>query len=49
MDYVEGTCREELAATLGISEHRLKRRMTKVLATCRSRLHSQGIDLAEID
>lgn len=49
MAYVEGKCHKELAASLGISEHLLERRMTRALATCRSRLHSQGIDLAEVD
>lgn len=41
-------CRKDLAGTLGISEDRLERR-TEMLVACRSRLHSHGIDLAEID
>jgi RNA polymerase sigma factor (sigma-70 family) len=49
MAHVEGKPRKEIAATLGITEKRVDKRMTKALKACRERLASQGIDLAEVD
>ena len=49
MAQVEGRPRKEIAETLGISEKRLDKRMTKALKRCRMQLSSQGIDLAEVD
>jgi len=46
MAHLQGKPRTEIAAALGISEKRVDRRMTKALRTCRERLISQGIDLA---
>jgi DNA-directed RNA polymerase specialized sigma24 family protein len=41
--------RYEVAATLGISERRLDRRLTKALSACRARLVSQGIDARDME
>lgn len=49
MAQVEGRARKEIAETLGISEKRLDKRMSKALKKCRAQLSSQGIDLAEVD
>lgn len=49
MAHVQGKPRKEIAAVLGISEKRVDKRMTKALRTCRERLCSQGIDLAEVE
>jgi RNA polymerase sigma factor (sigma-70 family) len=49
MAHVQGKPRKEIAATLGITEKRVDKRMTKALKACRERLASQGIDLAEVD
>src|SRR5690348_227170 len=49
MAHVQGKPRREIAAALGISEKRVDKRMTKALKTCRDRLSSRGIDLAEVD
>lgn len=49
MAHVQGRCRREIAAALGISERRLDKRMTMALKTCRQRLASLGIETADID
>lgn len=49
MAHIQGKPRKEIAAVLGISEKRVDKRMTKALRTCRERLCSQGIDLAEVE
>ncbi|MGB6489715.1 MAG: sigma-70 family RNA polymerase sigma factor [Steroidobacteraceae bacterium] len=49
MAHVQGKPRKEIAAALGISEKRVDKRMTKALKTCRDRLSSRGIDLAEVE
>jgi RNA polymerase sigma factor (sigma-70 family) len=49
MAHVQGKPRKEIAETLGISEKRVDKRMTKALKACRDRLSLHGIDLAEVD
>ncbi len=49
MAHVQGKSRKEIAGRLGISEKRVDKRMTRALKQCRTRLSSQGIDLAEVD
>ncbi len=49
MAHVQGKPRKEIAASLGISEKRVDKRMTQALKACRDRLCSQGIDLGEVD
>ena len=49
MAHVQGKPRKEIATTLGISEKRVDKRMTKALRICRERLSSRGIDLAEVE
>ena len=46
--HVERKPRREIAATLGVSEKRIDKRMTKALKKCRERLASRGIELADV-
>ncbi len=47
MAHVQGLCRREIAAALGITEKRLDKRMTKALRTCREYLASRGIGVSD--